>query len=228
MKIRNSFKDLTKTERTIWLSSLAVIALTSVLVPNPDIFSTVASLIGVTALIFVAKGYVLGQVLTIFFSLFYGVVSWFFQYYGEMITYLGMSAPAALAATISWLKNPYKNSAEVKVARLTGKKFCVLLGVTALVTAAFYFILGALNTANLAVSTVSVSTSFLAATLLIFRSPFYALAYALNDIVLIVLWILAAKSDSSCVPMITCFTMFLINDLYGFIQWSRMQKRQSI
>jgi nicotinamide mononucleotide transporter PnuC len=228
MKIRNSFKDLTKTERTIWLSSLAVIALTSVLVPNPDIFSTVASLIGVTALIFVAKGYVLGQVLTIFFSLFYGVVSWFFQYYGEMITYLGMSAPAALAATISWLKNPYKNSAEVKVARLTGKKFCVLLGVTALVTAAFYFILGALNTANLAVSTVSVSTSFLAATLLIFRSPFYALAYALNDIVLIVLWILAAKSDPSCVPMIACFTMFLINDLYGFIQWSRMQKRQSI
>ncbi|MBQ9748127.1 MAG: nicotinamide mononucleotide transporter [Clostridia bacterium] len=227
MKLKNSFRDLTKFERTLWLSSVAVVVLSSILVPDPDMISAVASLIGVTALIFVAKGYVLGQLLTIAFSVLYGIVSWNAAYYGEMITYLGMSAPAAVAATIAWLKNPYKNSAEVEVARLSRGKVAGLFLATAVTTVLFYFLLGILGTSNLPVSTVSVTTSFLAATLLIMRSPFYALAYAANDVVLIVLWIMEALSDPSCAPMIACFTMFLFNDLYGFLQWTRMQKRQS-
>ena len=44
----------------------------------------------------------------IVFSLLYGVVSFTFAYYGEMITYLGMTAPMALFALISWMRNPYK------------------------------------------------------------------------------------------------------------------------
>ncbi len=226
MNIKHSLKSLTKFELCLWLTSVTVIVISSLIVPNPDILSMIASFIGVTALIFVAKGHVLGQMLTIVFSVFYGIVSFSAAYYGEMITYLGMSAPAALFATISWLRNPYKQSSEVKVARLTPKKVVVLFIVTGLVTWAFYYILGALNTANLLVSTISVATSFLASALLIFRHPMYALAYAANDIVLITLWVMAAFTDPSSAPMIACFVMFLFNDLYGLFQWLRMRKRQ--
>lgn len=56
------------------------------------------------------------------------------------------------------------------------------------VTAVFYFILAALDTPNLVFSTISVITSFLAAALTMLRSSYYALGYAANDIVLIILW----------------------------------------
>lgn len=226
MNIKDSFRALTKFEWGLWLVSVAVIITSSLVVPKPDVLSMIASFIGVTALIFVAKGYVLGQILCIIFAVFYGIVSFSARYYGEMITYLGMSAPAALVATISWIRNPYKKSAEVKVARLTKGKTVVLFLVTGAITWAFYYILGALGTANLIVSTFSVATSFLASALLIFRSPMYALAYAANDIVLITLWVMAAFEDPSSAPMIACFLMFLCNDLYGFIQWKKMCKRQ--
>jgi nicotinamide mononucleotide transporter PnuC len=226
MNIKDSFRALTKFEWGLWLVSVAVIITSSLVVPKPDVLSMIASFIGVTALIFVAKGYVLGQILCIIFAVFYGIVSFSARYYGEMITYLGMSAPAALVATISWIRNPYKKSAEVKVARLTKGKTVVLFLVTGAITWAFYYILGALGTANLIVSTFSVATSFLASALLIFRSPMYALAYAANDIVLITLWVMAAFEDPSSAPMIACFLMFLCNDLYGFIQWKKMRKRQ--
>ena len=73
-------------------------------------------MIGVTALIFVAKGDIYGQILTVIFSILYGIVSYTFCYYGEMITYLGMSLPAALMSVFTWLKNPYKeDNSEVKV-----------------------------------------------------------------------------------------------------------------
>lgn len=56
----------------------------------------------------------LGQVLAVIFALFYGYVSWQYHYYGEMITYLGMSAPTAAIAAVSWWRHPYSDT-EVKV-----------------------------------------------------------------------------------------------------------------
>ena len=110
--------------------------------------------------------------------------------------------------------------------RLTKKQAAVILLLAACVTAAFYFILRALGNAAIVFSTVSVATSFLASALTLYRSPWYALAYAANDAVLIVLWILAAAADVQYLPMVICFTAFLANDLYGFVNWRRMAKRQ--
>ena len=98
---------------------------------------------------------------------------------------------------------------------------------TAVVTAVFYFILEAFGTANLVPSTISVTTSFLAVFLTFRRSPYYALAYAANDIVLIVLWVLASMEDIHYVSVMVCFVVFFVNDMYGFVNWRRMAKRQA-
>ena len=161
------------------------------------------------------------------FAVFYGVISFFFSYYGEMITYLGMTAPIAAASVVSWIKNPYKDSEEVKVAVLTKGKMLFIAVSAAAVTVGFCFILKALGNANLLLSTLSVTTSFIASALTMLRSPFYAAAYALNDIVLIGLWALASAEDISYLPMTACFAVFLINDGYGFFNWKRMKKRQN-
>ena len=226
-KIRNPFKQLNRFEWTLWAVS-AIMVIAAFLIPEKkDIPSLIASLIGVTALIFVAKGMVLGQALTVAFAVGYGIVSWSQRYYGEMITYLCMSAPMAISAIVSWLKHPYKDSGEVKTKRLSAKEWVFLSLAAVIVSVVFYFLLEALGNANLIVSTLSVTTSFFAASLTFLRSPYYAIAYAANDGVLIALWIFSAVSDISYLPMVLCFVMFLFNDLYGFYSWKRMEKRQS-
>ena len=102
MNLWKSFKNLNRFELCLWLFSALGVSLSFLLSPSKDYLSLMASLIGVTSLIFIAKGDVIGQILTIVFSLLYGIISWRFRYYGEMITYLCMSAPAAIFATISW------------------------------------------------------------------------------------------------------------------------------
>ena len=227
MNFKNPFSRLTRFEFILWISSLVVVSLSFILSPEPDLLSLIASLVGVTSLIFIARGMAFGQFLIIIFAILYGIVSIRFSYWGEMITYLFMSAPAALASLIAWLKNPYGKGDEVKVRPpLTTRAWLFLSLVTALVTFAFYFILKALGTANLAFSVLSVTTSFFAAGLTFLRIPYYALAYAANDIVLIVLWVLATLESFEYLPMIFCFVMFLINDIYGFISWRRMERRQ--
>lgn len=226
--LKESFASLSKFEWALWLGSLALITLSFALSPARDALTFVGSLIGATALIFVSKGNVLGQILVVVFSVFYGIVSFASRYYGEMITYLGMSAPIAAASVVTWLKNPYGGRrTEVSVNVIGKKEYLLLAALSAAVTAAFYFILRALNTGELAVSTVSVLTSFLASYLTFRRSEYYALAYAANDVVLIALWVLASLRAAENLPLVACFVVFLANDLYGFAQWSRARKRQS-
>ncbi len=228
MKFLKSFKNLTKFELILWLFSVAAIVISFIAGSSKDVLTIIASLIGVTALIFVSKGDVLGQILTVVFSLFYAVISFRFNYYGEMITYLGMTAPIAVLSAVSWFKNPYESGKnEVKIAVLTRTKTIVLVLFTVAVTVLFYFILKYFNNANLFMSTVSIATSFSASALMLLRSPYYAVAYACNDVVLVILWIMASMEDISFLPMIVCFAIFLINDIYGFFNWRKMSRKQN-
>ena len=217
----------TKGELALWGGSAGAILLAFVLFDRGNWLTLAASLVGVTSLIFSAKGNPIGQGLMVVFSLLYGVISWQVAYYGEMITYLGMTMPMAVAALVSWLRHPYKgNRAQVQVDRLREGEWLLLALLTAVVTAAFFFILRAFHTANLALSTLSVTTSFAAVYLTARRSPWYAVAYAANDVVLIGLWLLAARWDRACLSVAVCFCAFLLNDLYGFLCWRRMHRRQ--
>lgn len=217
----------TRGEIALWFTSILLILISFFLFDRNNYLTLAASLVGLTSLIFNAKGNPIGQFLMVVFSVLYGIISFTFAYYGEMITYLGMTGPMAIVALVSWLRNPYNgNRAEVKVNRLKPKEIAFMLVLTAAITWLFYYILAAFHTANLLPSTVSVTTSFLAVYLTFRRSPFFALAYAANDIVLIILWVLAAFSNISYVSVAICFVMFLANDLYGFLNWSKMQRRQ--
>ena len=226
-KVKEAACYFNRGEWLLWSGSVFLIAGSFFLLGGTHLLILAASLIGATSLIFNAKGNPAGQLLMVIFSVLYGVISFSFSYYGEMITYLGMTGPMAVAALISWLRNPYEgNRAQVRVGSLGRGEGAVLIVATVIATVAFYYILAFFHTANLTLSTVSVATSFLAAYLTYKRSPYFALAYAANDVVLIGLWILAAASDAMYGAVAICFFMFLINDLYGFVCWSKMRKCQ--
>ena len=215
-------------EKILWVFSVVLILFSYFFFDNTDLLTLIASLIGVTSLILGAKGNPISQFLMIIFSLLYGIISFTFKYYGEMVTYLGMSMPMAVFSLISWVKNPYKGRKnEVKVDTLKGYDYILITVLTIAVTALFYYILDYFNTANLIPSTFSVTTSFLAVYLTFRRNPFFALAYALTDVVLIILWILASIDDVSYLSVVICFLVFLVSDIYGFISWIKMKKRQS-
>ena len=217
----------TKTEKCIWIGSCVLVVLSFLIFDRGSYLNLIASLIGVTSLIYCAKGNPFGQVLIIMFSLLYGGISFACRYYGEVATYAGMTLPMAIIALVEWIRHPYKgNKSEVEVRKITVKDHILMWTLTAVVTVVFYFILKYFNTENLIVSTFSVTTSFAAVFLTFRRSPYYAVAYAFNDVVLIVLWAMASLNDTKYVSVLACFIAFLVNDIYGFINWRRMEKRQ--
>ena len=215
-------------EYCLWLGSVALILASFLIFDRTGYLSLVSSLVGVTSLIFCAKGNPAGHVLMFAFSIFYSIISYYQAYYSEMITYLGMSGPMALLALFSWLRNPYKgNKAEVRINHATRRDIWWMLGLTAVVTLIFFFILRGLDTAYLPISTLSIATSFAAVFMCFRRVSWYPLLYAANDVVLIVLWVLASFAQISGISMVICFVVFLFNDTYCCISWKRIQRRQS-
>lgn len=226
-KLNLLYNYFSKGERILWCVSVLLIITSFLIFDRENYLVLTASLTGVTSLIFNAKGNPAGQVLIVLFSLLYGVISYTFAYYGEMVTYLGMTAPMSVFALVSWIKNPHNgNKSEVEIANINVRETVFMAVLAAVVTCVFYYILAFFNTANLLPSTISVTTSFIAVYLTYKRSVFFAVAYAANDVILIILWTFAAMCDISYLSVVTCFALFLINDTYTFINWTRIYKRQ--
>lgn len=226
--MNNPIKTLTKREWSIWLGSIIIVLISNLATKDFDLLTLVAALTGVTSLIFAAKGNVWGQVLMILFSILYGIISFRFRYWGEMLTYLGMTLPMAVWSTITWIKNPSENNGnEVQIQSLSKKHIVALCISGIIVTAVYYYILKSFNTHNIIFSTISIITSFIAASLTMLRSSYYAVWYAVNDVVLIILWVLASLKDPAYIPVVVNFSIFFMNDMYGFMSWKQRELEQA-
>lgn len=219
----NPFKNLTKKEWLLWIFSFLIITISNILSGDINFLTLITAWIGVTSLIFAAKGNVWAQILMIVFSVLYGIISYRFRYWGEMVTYLGMTLPMAVWSTVTWIKNPSENGNEVAIQKITKKHIAGIIFFGTVVTVVFYYVLRALDTPNIVLSTISIATSFLAASLTMLRSSYYALGYASNDIVLIILWGLASIEDPIYITVVVNFVIFFINDMYGFISWKKRE-----
>ena len=227
-KLKQFINYFTKFEKILWSVSVILILSAFIFLENNGVLTLIATLVGITALLFNAKGNPIGPLLIIVFSILYGIISFTFRYYGEMVTYMGMSLPMAAVSLITWLRNPYKGKkSQVTVNEIKKKELIFLCFLSVVVTVIFYFILKYFGTANLIISSLSIFTSFIAAYLTFRRSPYFALAYAINDLVLIVMWILASLKSLGYVSVIICFAIFLVNDSYTFVSWLKMQKKQA-
>ena len=104
--MNNPIKNFTKKEWILWIASLLIVIVSNLFSTDFDLLTLMTALIGVTSLIFAAKGNVWAQILMIMFSILYGIISYRFRYWGEMITYLGMALPMAIWSTLTWIRHP--------------------------------------------------------------------------------------------------------------------------
>ena len=127
-KLKQFFRSFTGFEWALWIGSVAVTVAAFLLTGNTQYYYLFGSVLGATALILVSKGNVAGQILVVFFSIFYAAVSYRLRYFGEMITYLGMSLPIAVVAVVTWLKNPFRgNKTEVTVNHISALEYVLLV-----------------------------------------------------------------------------------------------------
>ena len=211
-------------ESIFYIAGLALIITMSVIFKASWI-PAVTGLFGLTCVLFTAKGKVIGILFTWGMIVFYSILSFKNKYYGEVFINIFMMFPMTVISLVEWIKHLGKDYV-VKVNSITKKELIIVSIVAALAFVVFYFALKALGTSQLIFSTISIVTSVLATYFQSRRSKYGFLSFLFNDAVLCVLWALATVEDIKNVSMLTAVALYVICDIYGFISWSVMQKRQ--
>ena len=210
--------------------SFSVIAITLCFALGIDknVFSYIVSLVGIVSVIMIAKGLVIAPMINLVYCVLYSILSIFQHYYGEAIIYIGLMMPIYVFSIISWIKNRNKDRQDVvSINKIKGMEYLYLSLVTIAATVGFYFLLKAMNTSELIISTLSLISSAVASYLMLRRCSYYAIGFIVNDIILIALWSMVVVSNGmGYLPSVLCFCIFLINDVYGFIHWKIEEHRQ--
>lgn len=227
--MKKIFKDWNLFEISFLTLSLFIILICYLLNHDKNMLSLIVSLLGIFTVICGAKGLIIAPFINIIYNVLYIFISFSQNFYGEVLIYIFLMIPLNIITIISWLKNrSNENKNIVKVNKISKKEYSILIIVTIGILFSFYLLLKSLNTSALIISTFSLADSLIASYLLFRRSSNYAIAFIINDIILILLWLTTLTNGKIIhLPIVITFMIFLINDIYGLIIWKKREKLQS-
>ena len=224
--MKKFFKDWSIFELILLLGSPLVILVVGIVFKS-DALTMIASIVGIMCALFLAKGLVLGQFLGIAIVILYSIVSYKNGFYGELLIYLVIMLPMYIWGIVEWLKHKNGETKSVEVNSIKWKEWLIVSLCSVALFVGGYFLLKALNTNELIVSTLSIVDNIFAVYLLARRSKYGFISYIINDLILIALWgIPVIQGNWLLLPMLINPIVNLINDTYGVINWTRMQKSQ--
>ena len=226
MLIKKVFKDWTIFEICLLTISPIIVLISGILFYS-DAITIVTSIVGIICALFLAKGLVIGQFFGIAIVVLYSIVCYNNRFYGEMIIYIVIMLPMYIWGIVEWIKHKNNKTQSVEVNSIKAKEWIVVSVCAVIIFVGFYFVLKALNTSELVISTLSVVDNIFAVYLLARRSKYGFVSYIINDLILIVLWGIPVVSGNLLVlAMLINPIVNLVNDSYGVVNWTRMQNKQ--
>lgn len=233
-KIVNKKKSFSVYESVLLILSHLLILTAFFISPLVDaktnILSTITSIVGTWGIIMISRGNYVAHYIYIVFSILYSIVSITANYYGEAIIYTFIMLPIHIFSAMSWKKNKVNSASnEVQVNKKNTKGHVVISSVICtLLSVPFYFLLVALNTENPICSTLSLSTSVLAAYFMLKRIKFFSAIFAVDDILLLVLWgVQIFQGEYQYIPTLIVCVSLLINDAYSTMCWFKRSTKRN-
>ncbi|MDD4110875.1 MAG: nicotinamide riboside transporter PnuC, partial [Clostridia bacterium] len=177
-----------------------------------------------------AKGKVLGHIIGIIGTILYIISSAFVAYYGEIIISVGLTIPMSIWATISWFKNKRVDTEQgrvVVIKKIKSIELVILLLSQIVMGVGYYFLLKAFNTQFLVMSTISLVVSIIATYLAIRRSDLNWIAWIINSIMTLTLWLYLTITINLSYITLSIMSVFLfVNNIYGYINWQILKRSQ--
>ena len=229
-KMKAFFKQIKWWEYTFMSVFIVAIVVSGIVFKSSEL-TIFCSLFGIVGVFFIAKGMLIGQMISIVYGALYATMSYFNHLYGEMIVTLAVTIPLYIATIISWMRNSSKKDKVVKVNKsLSVLEWCLFFVVSVGVGVGMYFMLRAFKTANLLISTFSVVALCMAGYLVVRRCEYNFIFYILSNIIGICLWMftIIKESNITYIPTIILFCVLLFLNIFGMITWIKIKHIQNL
>ena len=190
---------------------------------NPDsILGMVSGVSGIICNVFVSKGKISNYFFGLIFAYTYFYISLGANFLGEMNTTLYVYIPAQFIGYFLWKANMQKEQGvDAVVAKaLTAKGWMGLIAFLVIGTFLFVQLLNHFGGSSTGLDGLSTIIVIAAQALMVLRYREQWLLWILPNIISIALW---AENTS----MYVMYSAYLLNSLYGYYNWSKLQKVQA-
>jgi len=230
--INNYFRNWNKFERVL-LALAFTVPVTLGIIFQSSLLQIGASSITMIASLLFAKARIEGYLLSLIGMILFGMVAFDNRLFGEVGVLLFFGLPAMIAGFISWSKALKKGEdnkpAKIQIRKTSSKEILILALICGIMGIGLYFLLAAINTNLLLLSTISVVCTVFGTILMVRRSHLGTFGFALNDISNIMLWLMIVlMGDSTAIVMIVQPILLLVNNTYGIFEWRKLFKIQAL
>ena len=223
----NLFKEWTWFER-IWLLLFSIVNVFLYLKWDSGLIGLVSAMSGMLCVVLVAKGKISNFVFGIVNTATYAYISYGYGLYGESMLNALFYLPTQFIGLWMWQRHRSVNKVrdeDIEIKRLSVKGWAIVVASVVVGAYAYMHVLMALDAQQVRIDSVAVVMSVVAQILLTLRYAEQWVLWILVNLLSIVLWVVTlSQSGGSDYTMPVMWTAFLINSIYGWINWLKLQQ----
>ena len=223
----NLFKEWTWFER-IWLLLFSIVNVFLYLKWDSGLIGLISAMSGMLCVVLVAKGKISNFVFGIVNTATYAYISYGYGLYGESMLNALFYLPTQFIGLWMWQRHRSVNKVrdeDIEIKRLSVKGWAIVVASVVVGAYAYMHILMALDAQQVRIDSVAVVMSVVAQILLTLRYAEQWVLWILVNLLSIVLWVVTlSQSGGSDYTMPVMWTAFLINSIYGWINWLKLQQ----
>ena len=223
----NLFKEWTWFER-IWLLLFSIVNVFLYLKWDSGLIGLISAMSGMLCVVLVAKGKISNFVFGIVNTATYAYISYGYGLYGESMLNALFYLPTQFIGLWMWQRHRSVNKVrdeDIEIKRLSVKGWAIVVASVVVGAYAYMHVLMALDAQQVRIDSVAVVMSVVAQILLTLRYAEQWVLWILVNLLSIVLWVVTlSQSGGSDYTMPVMWTAFLINSIYGWINWLKLQQ----
>lgn len=194
-----------------------------------DALAIIYSFTAIIGMFLLSKGYNLGYVFILAYMIVYAIEAYLTGLYGEAILYGFILMLMQIYAIIKSFRRK-NNGGSIQITRLKVWQYVVAIVVILALGFGVYFVLQALGTKYLIISTIAFMVALYANFLRVIGDLNCSIGFIVLDIVMIVLWLMplfhGEPNGSSLITFAVTSLIYIANDIYTYINWFKLYKKQ--
>ncbi|MCY8228759.1 nicotinamide riboside transporter PnuC [Bacillus spizizenii] len=222
-------KEWTKFEKT-WILIFTAINIYLYFALDDTLLGFVSSFTGMLCVVLVAKGKIANYYFGIIQTATYAYITYSYGLYGESMLNGLFYLPIQFIGIYLWSKHKASTSTEgedVSVKKLTRKGWLTLVIVSVISSLFYAKVLQLIGGQQVRIDSVAVVLSILAQILMLKRYAEQWILWIVVNSLSVVLWLITlTKTGGNDWSMLVMWVAYLVNSVYGYINWIKMSKKQ--
>lgn len=220
-KIKKYFSGWSKFELTwLILSSLIMVVLS--IIWGDSTLALISGITGVIGVVLAAKGKVSTYVFATINVAIYAWLTFNNHLYGEFMLNAFYYIPMNFVGFYLWSRHKDEESGDVEGKTLTPKQLVILLITVTVIVLVYWQILSRIGGQLALIDAMSTVFSVVALIMQVARYAEQWLLWIIVNVVSVLMWVLLLGKDPSAVTMVVMWAAYLMNSVYGYINWKKL------